>query len=129
MMSTQTTILIAENTALGRWALTHALQARGFEVYSAATWVEAVGWLGRAEVAVALVSTSLEPARWPEMCSYARTHHPLTRLVLLAAEDELHEVRARCGSGTAVFAKPIDVEQVVAAVQEIVQDDRSALRA
>jgi DNA-binding NtrC family response regulator len=128
-MSTPTTVLVAEDTELGRWALEHALQARGFVVYTAATWVEALGWLGHADVSVAVVSASMEPQQGPEMCAFVQANHPSTRLVLLAAEDDVREVRGWCGAGTPVFAKPIDVEQVVGAVQGMIEDGRSAMRA
>jgi DNA-binding NtrC family response regulator len=128
-MSNRMLALVADDTDLGRWALAHALQARGFEVYTAATWVEATGWLGRADVSVAVLSTSLEPGKAPDMAAYLRTHHPATHVIFLAVEDEMRWVRGWCGDRAAVFAKPLDVEQVVAAAAAMVEEDRQARRA
>jgi DNA-binding NtrC family response regulator len=128
-MSNRMLALVADDTDLGRWALAHALQARGFEVYTAATWVEAAGWLGRTEVSVALVSASLESEGAPDMAAYLRTHHPTVHVIFLADQDEMPWVRQWCGQGAEVFAKPLDVEQVVVAAAAKVEEDRRARRA
>jgi DNA-binding NtrC family response regulator len=128
-MSNRMLALVADDTELGRWALAHALQAHGFEVYTAATWVEATGWLGRADVSVALVSASLEPERAPEMAAYLRTRHPATPVIFLAAEEEMTWVRGWCGDRAELFVKPLDVEQVVAAAAAMVGEDRRAVGA
>jgi DNA-binding NtrC family response regulator len=121
--------LVADDTELGRWALAHALQANGFDVYTAATWVEAAGWLARADVSVALLSAWLEPEHAPNMAAYLRTRHPSTRVIFLATEDEVRWVRGWCGDRAEVFAKPLDVERVVAAAAAMAEEDRQAKRA
>ena len=125
-MSNRMLALVADDTELGRWALAHALQARGFEVYTAATWVEAAGWLGRADVSVAVVSAALEPEKTPDIAVYLRTRHPSTHVIFLAAEDELPLARECCVDHAEVFMKPLDVERVVAAAAAKVEGDRQA---
>jgi DNA-binding NtrC family response regulator len=128
-MSNRMLALVADDTELGRWALAHALQARGFEVYTAATWVEAAGWLGRADIAVAVISASIEPESAPDVAAYLRTRHPSTHVIFLATEDELPLAREWCVDHAEVFLKPLDVDRVVAAAAAKVESDRQAKRA
>jgi DNA-binding response OmpR family regulator len=109
--------LIAEETELGCWALAHALQAQGFEVYRALNWVEAAGWLDRVQFSLAVISLSLD------MAAYVRNHHPSTSLVLLADADEVQTLRVTSGPGTTVLAKPVELDDMIQAAQAILADD------
>jgi DNA-binding NtrC family response regulator len=115
--------LIAEETELGCWALAHALQAQGFEVYRALNWVEAAGWLSRAEFSLAVISLSLERAGSVDMAAYVRNHHPSTSLVLLADADEVPTLRVMSGPGTTVLAKPVELDDMIQAAREALAED------
>ena len=104
--------LVSEDTELGRWALTRALEAEGFEVQAVSTWVEASACLLRAKFSLALVAVSSAPGNAADIVAYVRQHHPNTRLVLLADQDSISELRLACGPDLDVLAKPLDLEEV-----------------
>jgi DNA-binding NtrC family response regulator len=105
--------LISEDTELGRWALTRALEAEGFEVEAVPTWVEASAWLLRARFSLALVAVTSAPGNAADIVAYVRQHHPSTHLVLLADQDSIGELRLACGPNLDVLAKPLDLGEVV----------------
>ena len=102
--------LVAEDTDLGRWALTRALQAEGYDVRAASTWAEASTWLLQAEFALALVAVS-SPGNAADVVACIR-QYPHTHLVLLADEDSIRELRLACGPAPDILAKPFDLERV-----------------
>lgn len=105
--------LVSEDTELGRWALTRALEAEGFQVQAVSTWVEASACLLRARFSLALVAVSSAPGNCAELAAYVRQQHPSTHLVLLADQDSVGELRLACGPETDILAKPLDLEEVV----------------
>jgi ActR/RegA family two-component response regulator len=104
--------LVSEDTELGRWALTRALEAEGFEVEAVSTWVEASACLLRARFSLALVAVSSTSGNAADIVAYVRQHHPNTRLVLLADQDSISELRLACGPEPDILAKPLDLEEV-----------------
>ena len=109
--------LVAEDTELGRWALTRALEAAGFDVEAVATWSEAAEWLRRASFSLAFVSMSSVSGSASDVAASVRTYHPHTRLVLLADPDRADELRAACGQEQDVLTKPLDLEKVASVAQ------------
>jgi DNA-binding NtrC family response regulator len=112
MAEKETFALVLEDTELGRWALTHALEAGGFEVRAASTWAEASGWLLRARFSLALVAVSSAPGNIADVAAEIRRDHPDTRVVLLADQDSVDELRLACGPDPEILAKPFDLDAV-----------------
>jgi len=112
MAEKQSLALVLEDTELGRWALTHALEAEGFEVRAVETWTEAAAWLLRARFSLAFVAVSSAPENIADRAAEIRRDHPNTRLVLLADQDSIDELRLACGPGPEILAKPFDLEAV-----------------
>jgi DNA-binding NtrC family response regulator len=104
--------LVSEDTELGRWALSRALEAEGFEVHAVSTWVEASAWLQRARFSLALVAVSSTTGNAADITAYVGRHHPETHLVLLADEDSISELRLACGPDVEVLVKPLDLDAV-----------------
>lgn len=112
MAHTRSLALVLEDTELGRWALTHALQAEGFEVRAVETWAEASTCLRQEKFELALVAASSAPANVGHITGEIRRDHPNTRLVLLADEDSIGDVRLECGSAPEILSKPYDLRAV-----------------
>jgi DNA-binding NtrC family response regulator len=112
MVNRRSQALVSEDTELGRWALTRALEAAGFEVQAVATWVEASAWLLQGRFSLALVAVSSSTGNAADIVAYVRQHHPNTHLVLLADQDSIAELRLACGPELDVLAKPLDLEEV-----------------
>ena len=112
MAKRQSFALVSEDTELGCWALTRALEAEGFEVQAVSTWVEASAWLGRARFSLAVVAVSSAAGNAADIVAYVRDHHSNTRLVLLADEDSIGELRLACGPEADILAKPLDLTEV-----------------
>jgi len=113
MVKRRSLALVSEDTELGRWALTRALEAVGCEVQAVSTWVEASAWLARARFSLAFVAVSSAPENAADIVAYVRQHHPNTHLVLLADRDSIGELRLACGPEPDILAKPLDLEEVV----------------
>jgi len=103
--------LVCEDTDLGRWALTRALEAEGYEVREASTWMEASEWLltGRFDLALVTVSS---PDNAAEVVSAISRQHPHTHLVLMTDQDSIRELRLACGTMLEILVKPFDLERV-----------------
>ena len=129
MSNSRPLALVAEDTELGRWALAHALQANGYEIYMSAGWVETDGWLDRAEFDVAVVSVSCDRDNVARIVEHLRREHPRTGLVLLALQDDVGTIRRTCGPGPVVLPKPLDVAQVVLAVRSLSEPGEVAMGA
>jgi DNA-binding NtrC family response regulator len=112
MVKRQSFALVSEDTELGRWALTRALEAEGFEVQAVPTWVEASAWLLRGRFSLALVAVSSAPGNAADIVAFVRQHHANTHLVLLADQDSISELRLACGPEQDILAKPLDLEEV-----------------
>ncbi|MCU0251587.1 MAG: hypothetical protein MUE61_15380 [Vicinamibacterales bacterium] len=107
MVKRQSFALVSEDTELGRWALTRALEAEGFEVQAVSTWVEASAWLRRARFSLAVVAVSSAAGNAADIVAYVSNHHPNTHLVLLADDDTVGELRL-----ADILAKPLDLADV-----------------
>ena len=112
MAKRQSVALVSEDTELGRWALTRALEAEGFEVQAVSTWVEASARLLRGKFSLALVAVSSAPGNAADIVAFVRQHHPSTHLVLLADQDSIGELRLACGPQPDILAKPLDLDEV-----------------
>jgi DNA-binding NtrC family response regulator len=112
MVKRQSFALVSEDTELGRWALTRALEAEGFEVQAVSTWVEASAWLRRARFSLAVVAVSSAAGNAADIVAYVSNHHPNTHLVLLADDDTVGELRLACGREADILAKPLDLADV-----------------
>ena len=113
MPTTRPLALVAEDTELGRWAIAHALQADGFDTCVFDGWAESAGWLGRRKFDVVVVALSVDRDDVGNIAEHMRSHHRGTRLIVLAPQDEMGEVRSACGPGPVVLPKPLDVERIV----------------
>lgn len=102
--------LILEDTDLGRWALTHALESVGYEVHAPWTWAEASEWMHRAAFRLALVAVS-SPDHAADVVADVRRHRHM-HLVLLAEEHMVDDVRRACGEDSDILPKPLDLTQV-----------------
>lgn len=109
--------LVSEDTELGRWALTRALEAEGFEVQAVPTWVDASARLQRCGFSLALVAVSSASGNAADIVAYVREHHAHTHLVLLADEDSIGELRLACGPDLDILAKPLDLDEVAHVAQ------------
>lgn len=112
MITRRALALVAEDTELGRWALTRALEAAGFDVQAVATWSEAAAWLSRASFSLAFVAVSSVSGSAADVVASMRAYHPRTRLVLLADQDRADELRLACGPEQDLLTKPLDLEKV-----------------
>lgn len=105
--------LVLEDTELGRWALTRALEAEGFDVEAVSSWAEASARLLQRRFSLALVAVSSAPGNAADLAADIRRSHPDTRLVLLADRDSIEELRLACGREPEILAKPFDLDEVV----------------
>lgn len=128
-MTTRPLALVSEDTQLGRWALTHALEAEGFEVQTASTWVEASACLAKAHFRLALVAVSSEQENASDIVDYVRRHRSDTRWILMADRDDVGALRLVRGSEFAILAKPLDLQQLVQFVHTCDEPPTEALRA
>ena len=103
--------LVCEDTDLGRWALTRALEAKGYEVREASTWTEASAWLPKGSFNLALVTVSSADDAADVVSGISR-HSPHTHLVLMADQDSVAELRLACGAAPEILLKPLDLGQV-----------------
>ncbi len=117
MIERRALALVSEDTELGRWALTRALEAEGFDVQAVATWIEASAWLARAKFSLALVAVSSVPGNAADIVAYVSEFHPHTHLVLLADQDRVDELRLACGPGPDLLTKPLNLEAVALVAQ------------
>jgi DNA-binding NtrC family response regulator len=104
--------LISEDTELGRWALTRALEAENFEVTAVSTWAEASDWLRQEEFSLVLLAVSSAPGNAAEIVAEIYRDHPRAHLVLLADQDSIGELRIACGPVPDILAKPLDLRSV-----------------
>ena len=103
--------LISEDTELGLWALTRALEAEGYNVHAAPLWDEAAAALRRMRFSLVLAAVS-SPGHAADILADVSRHQPCAHLVLLVEEDAVGEVRLECGPGPDILAKPFDLEKV-----------------
>ena len=104
--------LISEDTELGRWALTRALEAEGFEVTAVSTWAEASAWLIQEDFSLVLLAVSSAPGDAADIVAAITRDHPSTHLVLLADQDSIGELRVACGPLPDILPKPLDLRSV-----------------
>jgi DNA-binding NtrC family response regulator len=104
--------LISEDTELGRWALTRALEAEAFEVTAVSTWAEASDWLRQEDFSLVLLAVSSAPGNAAEIVADIHRDYPNTHLVLLADQDSVGELRVACGPVPDILAKPLDLRSV-----------------
>ncbi len=104
--------LILEDTELGRWALTRALEAQGFTVLAVSTWAEASACLLGERFSLALVSVSSIIENIAGIVADICRDHPDTHLILLADQDSISELRPICGPAAHVLPKPLDLEEL-----------------
>ncbi len=118
--------LILEDTELGRWALTHALEAEGFEVRAVETWAEASAWLRRARFSLVLAAVSSAPGSAADLAAEIRRDQPNAHTVLLTDQDSIDELRRACGPEPEILAKPFDLTAVAqVALSRLGSADRS----
>jgi len=118
--------LVAEDTELGRWAIAHALQAAGFEIYLSGGWVESAGWLDRIDFDVAVMGLACDRDDIAHIASHLKHEHARTRLVILALPDDVGAIRQAAGPDVVVIEKPLNVDQVVLATKSFTQPGRVA---
>ena len=104
--------LVSEDTELGRWALTRALEAEGFDVTAVSTWAEASAWLRQEDFPLVLLAVTSAPGDAAEIVADIYREHPQTRLVLLADQDSIAELRIACGPAPDILPKPVDLRSV-----------------
>jgi len=104
--------MVLEDTELGRWALTHALEAAGFKVIAASTWTEASAYLASAKCSLALVAVSSIADSVADIVASVVRDYPETHLMLLVEDDGVRDVRALCGPGTDILPKPLNLDDV-----------------
>jgi DNA-binding NtrC family response regulator len=121
--------LVAEESDLGGWAISHALQGVGFNVCRAAMWTEVTGWLRTQPFQVLVLSASLEASGIATMVAYMATNHAETAVIVLADTDEVRGLRRECGSRAAVVSKPLDLDRLARMASAYVTDQPVALRA
>lgn len=119
--------LILEDTDLGRWALTHALEAAGYEVHAPWTWAEASEWMHRVTFRLALVAVCSPDHAADVVADARRLRH--MHLVLLAEEDMVDDVRRACGADPDILPKPLDLAQVSEIARSCLEPGREARRA
>jgi len=104
--------LISEETELGRWALTRALEAEGFEVTAVPTWAEASAWLLQEDFSMVLLAVLSAPGNAAEIVADITRDHPHTHVVLLADADSVGALRVACGPVPDILPKPLDMRSV-----------------
>ena len=112
MADKQSFALVLEDTELGRWALTHALAAEGFEVRAVSTWAEAAAWLRRARYSLVLAAVSSAPGSAADLAAEIRRDQPNAHVLLLTDQDSIDELRLACGPEPEILAKPFDLRAV-----------------
>jgi len=118
MPSTKPLALVAEETQLGRWALTRALESDGFEVRAAADWLEASAHLAQAEFRLAILAVTSRRTNIAENIHSLTRYYPAMRVILLVDEDVSRETREACGPGVGIVSKPIDVNAIARLARE-----------
>jgi DNA-binding NtrC family response regulator len=121
--------LVAEDSQLGGWAVSHALRGVGFDVRRAATWVEVLGWLRMQPFRTVVLSASLDPAGVAAMVGHIATHHEGTAVIVLADADEAWGLGRKCGSKAVIVSKPLDLDRLVRIASAYVIDEPVALSA
>jgi DNA-binding NtrC family response regulator len=121
--------LVAEDSQLGGWAISHALQGVGFDVRRAATWVEVVGWLRIQPFRVLVLSASLDPSGVAAMVAYMAANHVETVVIVLADADDVRGLGRECGSQAVIVSKPLDLDRLARMATTYVTDQPEALRA
>jgi DNA-binding NtrC family response regulator len=119
--------LVLEDTDLGRWALTRALEAAGYVVHAASTWAEACTWLLRARFTLALVEVP-SPGQAADIVVDV-SQYPYTHVVLLTHEDTVGELRLVCGPACDILPKPVDLERVAHIARSCLESGTEARRA
>ena len=110
MTDRQPLALVLEDTELGRWALTHALEAEGFEARAVSTWAEASASLWRAQFSLVLLAVSSAPGNVADIVAEIHRDQPNARLILLVDQDSIDELRLACGPEPEILTKPFDLE-------------------
>jgi len=121
--------LVAEDSHLGSWAISHALQRVGFDVLRAATWVEATGYLSKQSFRVLVLSASLGPSGVVAMVAYMAAHHGETAVIVLADADDVRGLERECASRAIIVSKPLDLDRLVQMASDYLGDQPVALRA
>lgn len=101
--------LVLEDTELGRWALSRALEAAGFDVKAVPTWTEASACLLGEKFGLALVAVSSILENVVDTVRGIGRDHPGTHLILLADQDTIEELVSLCGPATDILPKPLDL--------------------
>jgi DNA-binding NtrC family response regulator len=112
MAHRQSLALVLEDTELGRWALTHSLEAEGFEVRAVETWAEASVWLRTARFSLVLAAVSSAPESVADLADEIRRDQPDAHVVLLTDQDSIGELRRACGPEPEILSKPFDLKAV-----------------
>jgi DNA-binding NtrC family response regulator len=121
--------LVAEDSHLGGWAISHALRGVGFDVRRAATWVEVTGWLRMQPFRVLVLSASLDPSGVKAMVTYMAANHVETAVIVLADADDVRSLGRECGSQAVVVSKPLDLDRLAGMASTYLRDQPVALRA
>jgi CheY-like chemotaxis protein len=129
MVNDRRLVLVVEDEAVIRMAVTDALQCAGFDVLETGSGDEALATLeGRPEVDVlftdinmpgiidGLALVKLASARWPRIALFATTGKPSP------------ELSSQLPAGTRFFAKPYDWDELVAAIKATPDESRRLRR-
>lgn len=112
MTLSESRALVLEDTELGRWALSRALEAAGFDVRAVSTWTEASAYLLEEQFGLALVAASSILDNIVETVTGIGRDYPDTHLILLADQDTIEGLVPLCGAATDILPKPLDLGMV-----------------
>jgi CheY-like chemotaxis protein len=122
MTSEPVRVLLVEDDDDNRELMSEVLEAAGYRVLSAASGTEGLKTLAEASVDVVVTDIGMPGMGGLEMARAVKEIAPSVPVVVVTGWAEREDIaRARGREVDAVLVKPVDPEQLTAAVGEIVQ--------
>lgn len=119
-------ILVVDDDATFRGALARSLMSRGYEVWTAANYFEAVGRVLAEPPQFAVVDLKMAGRSGFDLVEEIKRVHPATTIVVLTADRSPESKAEAVRRGASVYlTKPTDADEVIAA---FTHDDAIARR-
>lgn len=110
--------LVADDTSLSRWAISHALESEGFQVVAACTRDEVMGRLLDGPYSLVVMSSPLEDADMTDLVNRLCEYLPHTRVLVLCDRDTAASTKG-FDPGAVVLGKPFEVADILSEARAI----------